>query len=125
MKIKSFRDLMVWNMAMELVPAIYEVARKLPRVEIYALGDQLRRAAVAVPANIAEGQARHHTREFIQFLGIAKGSLAETETLLIVAYRLNYITDEQLGYLETQIANLRRPLQGLINRLRERQGATH
>lgn len=84
----------------------------------------VRRAAVAVPANIAEGQARNHTKEFVQFLGIAKGSLAETETLLIVAHRLNYITNDQLRHLEAQITNLRRPLQSLINRLRERLTTT-
>lgn len=81
----SHQDLIVWQRAMQLVPLVYAVARRLPVEERYALADQLHRAAVSIPANIAEGQARQHHREFIQALTIARGSLAEVDTLLMIA----------------------------------------
>lgn len=115
---KSYVDLIVWQNAMDLVPAIYEVVRTLPAGERYALADQLRRAAVSVPANIAEGQQRQHTREFIQHLMIAKGSLAELHTLILIAARLKYIPEYAVGEIETRIASVRGPLIGLIGSIR-------
>jgi four helix bundle protein len=85
----GYRELQVWQRAMELVPAVYGVARLFLAQERYALADQLRRAAISVPANIAEGQARQHRREFIQALTIARGSLAEVDTLLLISVRLS------------------------------------
>lgn len=119
-EIRDFRDLKVWQMAIELVPAVYEVVKRFPKTEMYALGDQLRRAVVSVPANIAEGQARQYTKEFVHYLSVARGSLAETETLLVVAQRLNYLADDKLVDLESRIRNLRRPLHMLMSRLRAR-----
>lgn len=81
----SFKDLVVWQEAMGLVRTVYGVCRKLPKEEIYALSDQMRRSAVSVPSDIAEGQKRINRQEFIQFLGIALGSLGELETQLILA----------------------------------------
>ena len=92
----SFKDLVVWQRAVELVPKVYQLLRLFPREETYALCDQIRRATVSVAANIAEGQARQHPKEFLQHLAVAKGSLAELQTLLIVAHRLNYIRVDQL-----------------------------
>ena len=109
-----YRDLVVWQRAIDLVPRIYAVVRKLPREETYALGDQLRRASISVPANIAEGQGRRHPREFLQYLAIARGSLAELNTLLILAQRLGYLTPSALDELDALLQNVAKPLHGLI-----------
>ena len=79
--VQNYRDLKVWQESMDLTPEVYRLQRKLPKEETYGLGDQIRRAAVSIPANIAEGHARQHTKEFLQYLAIARGSLAELETL--------------------------------------------
>ena len=114
---KGYKELVIWQRAIELVPKVYEITRKLPAEERFGLGDQLRRAAVSVPANIAEGQGRNHTKEFVQYLGIARGSLAELDTLLIVAHRLGYVNETQQKNLSDQIIDIRKPLHGLIQRL--------
>ncbi len=118
-KVQDYRDLKVWQRAMELVPLTYHLVRSLPRHEQFSLADQIRRSAVSVPANIAEGQARKHTREFLQHLSIARGSLAELHTLMLVAERLQYLTHEELTTIEQAIIDVRMPLSGLINRLQE------
>src|SRR5437016_8960744 len=92
---KSYRELVAWQKAMLLVTEIYLATKSFPQEERYGLTNQLRRAAVSVPSNIAEGAARSGTGEFLQFLGIAKGSLAEVETLLILARKLTYLTQVQ------------------------------
>lgn len=115
---QNFKDLVVWQRAMDLVPVVYQVVQSLPKEETYALGSQIRRAMISVPANIAEGQARQHPKEFLQHLAIAKGSLAELLTLLIVCQRLNYIQEPTLKDLEHQISLIARPLHGLMNRLK-------
>jgi four helix bundle protein len=89
--LKSFRELIVWQKSMELVEAVYLHTRSFPREEIYGLTSQLRRAAVAIPSNIAEGQSRNTSGEFLQFLGISIGSLAELETQVELAFRLRYL----------------------------------
>jgi four helix bundle protein len=116
--IRSYRDLKVWQQAMELIPNVYESIRKLPKEENYALADQIRRAAVSIPANIAEGHGRAHRREYIQFLSIARGSLAELATLLEIAHRLGYLTSDDLDPLMHKSDNLGRPLNALIASLR-------
>lgn len=118
---RGYKDLMVWQKSIALVPAAYSLVKKLPSEERFALGDQIRRAAVSVPANIAEGQARQHTKEFIQFLSIARGSLAELETLLIVTERLGYCHRSDLWKSSKAISEVRRLLQGLINTLRKKK----
>ena len=117
--VKSFEDLKVWQRAMELVPLVYELVRTLPGSERYVLSDQIRRAAISVPANIAEGQARTHRKEFLQHLSIARGSLAELQTLLWVAERLQYVTKEQTRGAQQAIVDVRMLLAGLMNRLQE------
>ena len=91
MKKSSYKDLIVWQKAMTLIPKIYTFLKVFPPEERYALSDQ-----VSIAANIAEGQGRNHPKEFLQFLGIAKGSLAELETLMIIARNLNYLTPDRL-----------------------------
>jgi len=116
-RITSFRDLKVWQKAMDLVPQVYEVVARLPKSERYALSDQMRRAAVSVPANIAEGHARAYTREFLHHLSIARGSLAEVLTLLLIAERLGYLDQAGLKALEQQVQHTRRLLWALMARL--------
>jgi four helix bundle protein len=115
---KSHRDLIVWQHAMDLVFAVYAVLPILPNAERYALTDQVRRAAISVPANIAEGQARSHTKEFIHFLCIARGSLAELDTLLELAHRLSYIPADEFQRLNTAMLNTVRLLNALISAIR-------
>ena len=114
----GYRDLVVWQRAVDLVPKVYERLRSFPKHETYALADQIRRAVVSIPANIAEGQARRSKKEFLQHLSIAKGSLAELQTLLIVAEKLGYLTPAQLVEVEQDLTQVGRPLAGLMTRLR-------
>lgn len=115
--INSYKDLNVWKDAMELVVIVYNLSKFFPKEEIYGLSSQIRRASVSIPSNIAEGHQRHSKKEFLQFLGIARGSLAELETQLMIAERLNYINQEQLNstlILSQKTGNL---LGGLIRSL--------
>jgi four helix bundle protein len=115
---RNYKDLVVWQRAINLVPKIYAAIKGFPVEERYSLCNQLRRAAVSVPANIAEGQARHSAKEFHHHLAIAKGSLAELHTLLIVAHRLAYLSADQLASLEKEIDEVSRPLFGLMASIR-------
>ena len=118
----SHRELIVWQRAMELVPMVYVVARRLPTEERFALADQLRRAAISIPANIAEGQARQHMGEFIQMLSIARGSLAEVDTLLLISVELGYASAEDVVKAQNLVYSIRQLLQRLINHLRMSRG---
>lgn len=86
--VKSYQDLEVWQKSMDLVVMCYQLNKVFPKSEIYGLSSQLQRAAVSIPSNIAEGRQRQHSREFLQFLSIASGSLAEVETRVQIADRL-------------------------------------
>jgi four helix bundle protein len=110
---KGHRDLVAWQKAMELVFDIYRLTARFPKEELYGLTSQLRRAAVSVPSNIAEGYGRNSRREFHQFLGHARGSLAEVETQLLIASELNYLTADACGPLFERVARLARLLNGL------------
>ncbi|MCC6262505.1 MAG: four helix bundle protein, partial [Bryobacterales bacterium] len=94
--VKSYRDLRVWQQGIQIVKEVYRLVKKLPKEETYALSDQLRRAAVSIPANIAEGQAKQHTRDYRRHLTIAKGSLAEVDTLFVIAGELGYIQQDEI-----------------------------
>lgn len=112
----DYRDLKVWQRAIEMVTEIYKVTGHFPRDEIYGLTSQIRRAAVSVPSNIAEGQGRLTRGEFRQFLGHAKGSLAELETQILIANNLGYIDDP--SHMLEQLSEVARMLNGLLNSLR-------
>ena len=114
----SYRDLKVWQRAMDLVEDAYRVSSSFPQHELYGLTSQLRRAAVSIPANIAEGQARRHKNEFVQHLWIARGSLMETETHLIIAERLKYAQPASIRDLLSQTDEVSRMLSGLISSLK-------
>lgn len=94
--VKTYRELVVWQKAMDMVAEVYRLTKQLPREETYALGDQLRRAAVSVPSNIAEGFGRASRKEYAQFLGIANGSVCEVETQLFVGVRVGYFREDAI-----------------------------
>jgi four helix bundle protein len=115
----SYRDLYVWRESIALVGEVYACVLTFPIEERFALTNQIRRAAVSIPANIAEGQGRFYRKEFLHFLGIARGSLAELRTLLIVAEQVGYLHPVKLEALENGIDSISKPLHGLILRLRD------
>ena len=114
MKTSSFRDLKVWQKAMDLTTVIYELVRQLPREELFALSDQMRRAVVSVPSNIAEGHGRESDKEFVKFLLIAKGSLHELETQLEICIRLQYLSENQIIIAHQSIIEITKMLNSLI-----------
>ena len=116
-RVQSYRDLIVWQRAIEFTEMVYQVTSSFPKHELYGLTNQLRRSAVSVPSNIAEGQARQHAKEFRHFLHIAKGSLAEAHTQLIIASRLHYLPSDKLRKLESIIVEIQKMLRALIARL--------
>jgi len=116
-QVQSYRDLIVWQKSIELVKMVYELIRKFPKYETYGLADQLRRSSVSVPSNIAEGQARQHTREFKQFLYISLGSISEVDTQIIIAEQLDYISAQDAKELQQLIVEIQKMLRTLIVRL--------
>jgi four helix bundle protein len=110
----SVRDLVAWQQAMDLVELIYKATAKFPREEIYGLTAQVRRAAVSVASNIAEGQGRNSPKEFIYFLGMARGSLTEVETQVLIAGRLKWMDEASSEAVLKQIERVRRLVNGLI-----------
>jgi four helix bundle protein len=114
---KTHKDLKVWKKSIELVTEIYKVSRNLPKEEQFGLISQMRRAAVSVPANIAEGFGRKTTGELRQSIGIAKGSLAELETLLIISKNLGYIDLENQKLFDNRISEIFRIIGGLNRKL--------
>jgi four helix bundle protein len=114
---KNYADLVVWQKAMDFVEAIYRNTACFPKEEIYGITSQLRRAAVSIPANIAEGQGRHSKREFRRFTMIAHGSLREAETHIMIAERLRYLDREFVQSLMSNAAEIGRLLIGLANAL--------
>lgn len=111
---KSYRDLKVWQEACALAVNVYRVSSDFPKPELYGMTSQVRRAAASIPANIAEGKARRSEGDFVRFLRIAAGSLAELETFLELARRLEFATPEALVDLEDQAGEVSRMLYGLI-----------
>ena len=108
MPLRSFRDLIVWQKAMRLARETYCLVKLLPMEERYALSDQMRRAAVSIPSNIAEGAGRNNVNEFIQFLGIAFGSTYELETQLILLQELNFKTENDVQPLLNELSEIQK-----------------
>ena len=119
-KLRSHRDLLVWQKAMDLVDSIYDISEGFPANESYRLTSQITRAVVSVPANVAEGQARSTAKDFANFLAIAKGSLMETETLLMIAARRSYVTETLAGAAFAQITEISKMLTSLRSRIASR-----
>jgi four helix bundle protein len=117
--VRSFRDLEVWKIAIEMTDMIYDTTTSFPKEEMYGLISQIRRSAVSVPSNIAEGSARNNTKEYIQFLFIARGSLAELETQLEIARRRKFISDEKYNTIITIIHRIGQMSARLIQALQK------
>ena len=111
---QKYTELDVWKQARALASVIYEITSNYPKAEQFGIISQMRRCAVSVPSNIAEGCGRQHTKETIQFLNIARGSLYELETQLYISKDLTFISDEQLNILLIQIENIGKLLNGFI-----------
>ncbi len=115
--IQSFRDLIIWQKGIDLVKEVYKATKDFPREELYGLTNQIRRAAVSIPSNIAEGHIRQHRAEFRHFLSVALGSLAEVETQVLISKELNYIPGEKCENLLDQMIVLGKMIRGLIKKL--------
>lgn len=120
MAVQSYQELTVWQKAMDLAVKCYEATKPFPREEQFGMTSQIRRAAASIPANIAEGQGRQHTKEFLNFLSIARGSLKEVETHLILSNRVNLLPKPQLDELLNQTDEISRMLAGLRKSLERR-----
>jgi len=120
-RIKSFRDLKVWQLAMDLVVFSYKLSRRLPSSETYGLSSQIQRAAVSIPANIAEGHGRDHLGDYLHHLSMANGSLHELETHLLLTCRLSYLAAEDVGPALQMASEVGRMLTGLSQKLRSRK----
>ena len=123
MKIMSFRDLRVWQLAMDLVELVYRLTRSFPKNEIYGLASQIQRAAVSVPSNIAEGHTREHTKEYLHHISMSQASLAELETQLEIAIRLNYVSLHEARSIAEHAESLGKQLYALRNALLKRARA--
>ena len=117
----SYKDLIAWQRGMELVTMIYDATDGFPANEQYGLVSQLRRAAVSVPSNIAEGKAHYSNRDFVRFLRHARGSLAEIETQVLIAHQRKYLPDATMAQLTQKLDEVGRILSGLINSLNEHE----
>jgi four helix bundle protein len=117
-KSRSYRDLDVWKLAIEIVKDIYRVTEKFPPAELFGLTTQLRRAAISIPSNIAEGQGRNSSKEFRQFLAIALGSLAEVETQLIIASEIGYLASSEPTKLLADLDTIRKMIKSLSGSLK-------
>jgi len=115
----NHKDLDVWKKSLDLVENIYNITKDFPKEEIYALTTQMRRSVISIPSNIAEGAARNHNKEFIQFLYIALGSSTELETQVIIAERLGYL--KNVNDFFRDIESIKKMLIGLINFLKKKK----
>jgi four helix bundle protein len=118
---RNYQDLTAWQEAMALVEVVYKVTRDFPKEEQFCLVAQIRRAAISIPSNIAEGQGRRAPKEFARFLQIAHGSLREVETQLLIAKRLEYLTKVSAAEIMERAGCVGRLITGLINSLRSRE----
>ena len=117
MAVKSFRELVVWQKSMDFVEEIYKLSKALPKDELYGLTNQLRRASVSIPSNIAEGNSRHTSQDYIRFLAIAKGSKSEVDTQLEICTRLGYLSNEQTKYAFELSSEIGKMLNSIIQKL--------
>lgn len=120
-EVKSYRDLAVWQKSMDLVVKCYQLTSQFPKTEMYGLSSQIQRAAVSIPANIAEGKGRNYLGDYIRHLSIANGSLKELETHLLIVERLEYIIQEELKILLNKCEEIGRMLHSLIEKLSQKK----
>ena len=118
MAVKSYQDFRVWQKSMDLVEEIYRLVKRLPMDEKYALGDQMRRAVVSIPSNIAEGQSRYSNKDFIRFLFISRGSVSELETQLLLCTRIGYMSQDDVKKSTVLCVEVGKMLNSLINSMK-------
>lgn len=119
-RVKTYRDLVVWQKSMVLVTEVYEISKKFPKNELYGLTSQIRRCAISLPSNIAEGYGRNSTNDYIHFLRIASGSLYELQTQMEISLNLQYIDRREFENLYELSREIERMLSSLIRKLREK-----
>ena len=117
-EVRSYKDLVAWQKSMALVTEVYRASQEFPKEEVFGLIGQTRRAAISIPSNIAEGHARTSKKEFQYFLSNARGSLAELETHLTIAYQLTYINEMAINQVLDRVGEIGRILNGLISSLK-------
>lgn len=120
MTVQSYRQLIAWQKAFELVKRVYDLTRNFPKEEIYGLTSQIRRASVSISSNIAEGQGRDSTKEFLHHLSIAYGSLMEVETQILIAESLEYLKPEETKLVLEKTAETGRLINGLMRSLKNK-----
>lgn len=118
--VNTFRDLVVWQKAMGLVTEVYNVTKVFPKEEIYGLISQMRRCAVSIPSNIAEGHSRHSRKDFLRFLEIAMGSIFELQTQNEIASNLQYITEESVTGIHEKSREIERMLSSMMRKLKQK-----
>ncbi len=118
-KVKTYRDLLVWQKAMQLVTQIYSITKNLPREELYGLTSQIRRSSVSIPSNIAEGYGRNSRNDYLRFLQISIGSLFELQTQLEICLNLKYLPENNHSEIYEQSREVERMLSSLIRKLNE------
>jgi len=116
-KITSFRDLIVWQRSMDLIEELHPALLQLPREELFALNSQIRKSALSIPSNISEGHDRRNKSEFLYFLGVSRGSLAELQTQILVAGRLRYWRQDRVEYFFTKTIEISKMINALMKSL--------
>lgn len=116
---KNYKDLIVWQKSMDLVVNVYELTRTFPKYESVALSEQMRKSAISVPSNIAEGYNRFSDKELLKFLYIARGSITELETQILIAKRLSYSNEEKIQYSLAQSEEVCRLLNSFISSIKQ------
>jgi four helix bundle protein len=119
--VRTHKDLNVWSKSIDFVTEIYMITSLFPKSELYGLTSQIRRAAVSIPSNIAEGATRKHKTEFKQFLYIALSSAAEVDTQLIIARNLKFIEQEKIDSLQEKLSSISKMIQGLLKSITSHQ----
>ncbi|MFD2697406.1 four helix bundle protein [Mesonia sediminis] len=116
--VKDYKDLRVWQQSMELVAQVYILTREMPSIEQFGLTSQIKRAAISIPSNIAEGQARA-SKQFLHFIRIAQGSLSELETQLMLCIKLDMLAETTVNEILTEIISIKKQLHSLSNKLKQ------
>lgn len=124
MTVRNFRDLLVWQKAMELCESVYLITKGMPKEELFGMVSQIRRSAISVPSNIAEGHARDSSAEFKHFLSIAKGSLAEVETQLELSYKFKYVPENDFRQIQLKAAEVSKMLGSLHRQISQKTKKT-
>ena len=120
MSVSQFRELRAWQLGMDLTERVYLLTNSFPKPEIYGLTSQIRRSAVSIPSNLAEGHGRASTKEFLQFIAIACGSICELETQILLSHRLKYIETADLDKIFPLLIEASKTIRGLQKALRQR-----